>query len=213
MTTGAPARMLGLILLAALAGCAHTGSGGQTKASPYATPSASNRNSLAAQELTQRAAKLLDDDPPKFAEAEKLLCEALTHDIQYGPAHNDLGVVHLQNGKVYEAAHEFEWARKLMPGHPDPRMNLAITLESVGRIDEALAAYDSALEVYPNHLPTIQALTRLQLRRQCADHRTSEFLREIALRGEDDTWRQWAQMQLTLFDPARDAVRNSPTAR
>lgn len=205
MTTSATARTLALMLLAAAAGCAPSGSNGQIASSPYSTPSASNRNSLAAQELTQRAAKLLENDPPKFAEAEKLLCEALTHDIQFGPAHNDLGVVHLQQGKVYEAAQEFEWARKLMPGHPDPRMNLAITLESVGRVDEALAAYDSALEVYPNHLPTIQALARLQMRRDRTDERTDGFLREIALRGENETWRDWAQMHLALTDGQDEA--------
>jgi Flp pilus assembly protein TadD len=123
------------------------------------------------------------------------------------------GTAHLRRGRTYEAANEFEWARKLMPGHPDPRMNLAITLESVGRVDEALAAYDSALEVYPNHLPTIQALAKLQLRRNCTDERTAEFLREIALRGEDATWREWAQMQLSRIDTARDVAPSAPAAR
>lgn len=193
-------RLIAIALLIALAGCSHSGSTSELRASPYATPSAASRNSLAAQELTQRAAKLLEQDPSKLDEAEKLLCEALTHDIQWGPAHNNLGTAHLRQGRTYEAANEFEWARKLMPGHPDPRLNLAITLESVGRVDEALAAYDSALEVYPNHLPTIQGLTRLQLRRARTDERTEGFLREIAIRGEDESWRQWAQMQLTKID-------------
>ncbi len=34
--------------------------------------------------------------------------------------------------KLYEAANEFEWAKKLLPGHPDPRVNLARTLEEAG---------------------------------------------------------------------------------
>lgn len=84
-----------------------------------------------------------------------------------------------------------------MPGHPDPRMNLAVTLERAGRIDEALATYDSALEVYPGHVPTMQALARMQLRQQHTDDRTPRMLREIALAGETPQWRQWAQWQLT----------------
>ena len=110
--------------------------------SPYATPREVNRNSLRAQELTREAAELLDRNPQK---AERLLREALTADLYYGPGHNNLGVMYLKQGQLYEAANEFEWARKLMPGHPDPRMNLALTLERAGRIDEALATYETAL--------------------------------------------------------------------
>ena len=83
-----------------------------------------------------------------------------------------------------------------MPGHPDPRMNLALTRERAGRINEALATYGTALEVYPNHLPTIQALARLQLRHRRPDDRTPGFLQEIALRGGPQ-WQQWARQQMT----------------
>ena len=156
--------------------------------SPYAPPNEADRNSLKAQDLTQKAAAIIDSDPQK---AESLLRKALTADLFHGPAHNDLGVIYLKQSKLYEAANEFEWARKLMPGHPDPRMNLALTLERAGRIDEALATYDTALEVYPDHLPTLEALTRLQLRHGKTDERTPKMLREIALRGETEEWRAW----------------------
>jgi len=45
-----------------------------------------------------------------------------------------------------------------MPGHPDPRMNLALTLERAGRTDEAIQTYKTALEVFPGHVPTEQAV-------------------------------------------------------
>ncbi len=161
--------------------------------SPYGTPRQSDRNPLKAQELTHQAAELVDSDPQK---AQRLLQEALTADLYHGPAHNNLGVIYLKHGQLYEAANEFEWARKLMPGHPDPRMNLALTLERAGRIDEAMDTYATALEVYANHLPTMQALSRLQLRHGRADDRTKAFLEEIALRGETTQWRDWARNQL-----------------
>lgn len=162
--------------------------------SPYATPAESARDPHKAQELTQQAIAALDE--AKVDEAEQLLREALSADLYHGPAHNNLGVVYLKSNRFYEAANEFEWARKLMPGHPDPRMNLALTLEHVGRIEEALATYETALEVYPNHIGTLQALCRCQLRLGQRDGHTQERLREIALRGESDAWRNWAQMQL-----------------
>ena len=158
----------------------------------YTSPSEFQRDPHRAQDLTMQAAEILHDDP---ARAENLLREALAADLHHGPAHNNLGVLWLTQGKYYEAANEFEWARKLMPGHPDPRMNLALTLERAGRTDEALAAYESALEVYPGHLPTLQGMTRLQIRNGRTDDRVEAHLREIALRGESEEWRAWAQRQ------------------
>ena len=84
-----------------------------------------------------------------------------------------------------------------MPGHPDPRMNLALTLERAGRFEEAMAIYSTALEVYPNYLPAIAGLASLQLRHILTDERTHGFLDEIAMRGETQEWRDWARMQLT----------------
>jgi len=155
------------------------------------------RDTQRAQELSSRAAEFIDNDP---AEAESLLRDALAADLWHGPAHNNLGVLYLKQGKLYEAAGEFEWARKLMPGHPDPRLNLALTLEKAGRIDEALCTYDTALEVYPNYLPAIQAIARCQLRYARADNRTDELLHEIRFRANDDVWRRWATEQLLMMD-------------
>jgi tetratricopeptide (TPR) repeat protein len=136
---------------------------------------------------------LVDKDP---AEAERLLREALDADLFNGPAHNNLGALYLRQGRLYEAAGEFEWARKLMPGHPDPRLNLALTLERAGRTEEAIAQYDTALEVFPDHVPTMQALVRLQLRTGRSDDRTPRMLEEVALRGESEQWRGWARVRL-----------------
>ena len=179
-------RTLLISILIVLGGCASTGTG------PYATPSEAARDSLRAQRLTRQAVDLIHRDPER---AETLLREALSADLYHGPAHNNLGIIHLERGELYEAAHEFEWARKLLPGHPDPRLNLAMTLERAGRIDEALATYDAALEVYPGHLPSIQALCRCQLRYRKTDDRTARMLDEIALRGESERWRRWAREQ------------------
>lgn len=159
---------------------------------PYAPMQSAARDTARAEQLNRKAADLLDSDP---TQAEQLLREALTADLYHGPAHNNLGVLYLSQGLLYEAAGEFEWARKLLPGHPDPRLNLALTLERAGRVDEALAAYDAALDVYPGHIQTMQALARLQLRSARPDNRTAALLDEIALRGQSEQWRAWAKEQ------------------
>jgi tetratricopeptide (TPR) repeat protein len=184
-----PAGLAGLVGLAVV-GAIGCSSSGKASASPYATPSESDRSTVRAEALTRKAVALMDGDP---AEAESILREALVADLYHGPAHNNLGVLYLRQGELYEAANEFEWARKVMPGHPDPRFNLAMTLERAGRTDEALAMYDTAIEVYGEHMPSMQAIARLQVKRGDVDARTREFLDEIALRGETERWREWAK--------------------
>jgi Flp pilus assembly protein TadD len=168
------------------AGCA-------THSGPYAPQTEAARDPEKAQALTQRAAAIIDKDPKK---AETLLRDALTADLYHGPAHNDLGIILLRRGDLYGAASEFEWAGRLMPNHPDPRMNLALTLEKAGRVDDALTAYATALEVYSGHIPTLQALTRLQVKSGKTTDKTRTNLEEIAYKGESERWREWARAQL-----------------
>jgi tetratricopeptide (TPR) repeat protein len=175
-------------LVLALVACRSAGSG------PYERPGEGERNTYRAQELNAEAADLLASDA---REAERLFRAALTADIFFGPAHNNLGVLHLKAGLLYEAAEEFEWARKLMPGHPDPRMNLALTLEQAGKTDDAIKTYRTALEVWPGHIGTVQALARLEVSAGRRSPELGGWLDQIALQGETERWRRWASQQRT----------------
>ena len=178
---------LGLALALSLAGC-HTPNDTRTD-DPYRPMSEENRNPVRAMELNEQGADLIQDNP---VSAERVLRDALSEDLYCGPAHNNLGVVFLKQGKLYEAASEFEWARKLMPGHPDPRTNLGMTLERAQHVDEAIAAYKSALEVVTEDVGAMQALARAQVFYDKMDEATGRLLKEIAMRGETEEWRTWA---------------------
>jgi Tfp pilus assembly protein PilF len=167
-----------------LGGCAAPGSG------PYEPRSEAQRNTTRAEALNRDAAELIGSDDEG---AEKLLREALTEDLFFGPAHNNLGVVFLEQGKLYEAAAEFEWARKLMPGHPDPRVNLALCMEQAGRVDDALESYEAALQVWPEYLPAVQGIARATVRARREDPRMARWLEVIAMQGEDEGWVRWAR--------------------
>ena len=180
------------ITLVALAGCSSAPRG------PYNPPGEAARNPVKAEALNQQAADIIEKDPAK---AERLLREALTYDIFHGPAHNNLGTILMAQGRLYDAAAEYEWARKLLPGHPDPRLNLGYTLELAGRTDEAIATYRTALEVYPEHLPSMQALSRLQVKAGKVDVDTPRMLREVAMRGETPEWRSWAILEMAKTEP------------
>ena len=161
--------------------------------SPYLDSGEVSRDPQRARELHAKATRALHNDP---AEAERLLREALAADLYHGPSHNNLGILLLDKGQLYEAANEFEWARKLMPGHPDPRVNLALTLESAGQFDRALGTYTAALEAYENYLPALQGRARLQIAIGETDETTIPALEQIALRG-DEEWRDWARLWQT----------------
>lgn len=171
---------------------AWTGACASAPVGPYSPPTEVERNSTKAERLSREAADLIPDD---LAEAERLLREALTADLFHGPAHNNLGVVFLKQEKLYEAAQEFEWAKKLMPGHPDPRVNLALVMESAGRTEDAVSAYASALQVRSEYMPAMQGMARLMVREGREDARLAALLDEISLRGGSEEWRAWARAE------------------
>jgi Flp pilus assembly protein TadD len=172
------------VVLALAASCAGSKPGG-----PYASQDAARRDTSAAEALNREAAAQLDTDPQA---AEALLREALARDLFFGPAHNNLGVIHLARGELYEAASEFEWARKLLPASADPRINLAITLERAGRVGDAMGAYKFALEVQPGSIAAMQGAAVLAVRAGKDEPQLDAWLREIAMGGENAAWRDWA---------------------
>ncbi len=183
-------RVVATVVLAALASLA--GCRTQNTLGPYQVPSEADRATSVAERLNREAADLIEKDPAK---AESLLRDALTKDLFFGPAHNNLGVVFLHQKKLYEAAHEFEWARKLLPGNPDPRVNLALTLERAGRLEEAFKTYETALEVAPEDLTAIEGLASLAVRTRRDEPRLHGWLEAIALVA-DDPWRSWARLRM-----------------
>lgn len=187
MTESTPIPLLVAALLTLASGCS-----GPKETGPYAGAPAAERRPEEAAHKTLEAAEWMGEDDDR---AETLLREALSADLYHGPAHNNLGVLHLRRDELYEAANEFEWARKLMPGHPDPRLNLGLALERAGRLEGALESYNAALEVYSEHIPTLQAIARLRLLRGERDEVLLGQLDEIALRGETPEWRDWAREQ------------------
>ena len=179
-----------IAVLLGLAACRSNASAG-----PYNPPREAARNPVNAERLNREAADLIVNDP---ARAEVMLREALGHDLFFGPAHNNLGVVYLGAGKLYEAASEFEWAKKLLPDSPDPRVNLALCLERAGRVDAAIESYEAALAVLPDYLPAVQGLACLTLKSGRADERLGRWLDDIAMRCDETRWREWAQLASLL---------------
>ena len=172
------------------------------------TELASKLNAKGLEELKER----------DFAKAEKIFKEALQADMFFGPAHNNLGTAYYEQQKYYLAAWEFDYAQKLMPHKPDPKHNLGMVMEAVGKYDEAIAHYEEALKIAPDDPETIGNLARTLARRDknyggnrdtsrdgTRDKnrdRLRELLHEIILKDTRPDWVTWAKDHLTILGPA-----------
>ena len=173
-----------LICALALSSC------GSQARGPYGTTGEQQRD-IARAEESYRESLAEDDDENR----ERLLRATLGFDLYHGQAHNNLGVLLLQQGRLYDAAEEFEWARKLLPGHPEPRANLALTLERGGKHADAVEAALSAIEVRPGHLGAIKLIAMVSIDEGLVDPLIDEHLDAIATRAPEPEWREWAVEQ------------------
>lgn len=187
---------MGRWLFAGLLGVLVAGCSSEVRG-PYTTGGEATRDIVKAEISYRKAVAAQADNSER---AEQLLRETLTYDLYHGPAHNNLGVLLLGQGKLYEAAEEFAWARKLLPGHPEPRVNLAIAWERGGRYQDALEAAKSALEAVPGNLPAIQAVAVIQVREGLTDATTPTHLDAIIARNPDPKWQEWARRSRLALD-------------
>jgi Flp pilus assembly protein TadD len=134
-----------------------------------------------------------------YAGAETDLKLALGADVMHGPAHNNLGKVYFHQGKLYLAAWEFQYAAKLMPSVPEPRNNLGLVFESVGKLDDAVTSYDEARERGPDNVQVLGNLARARIRRGDRDESVRELLQQLVMRETRPQWTEWARGQLSTI--------------
>ena len=158
------------------------------------------RDTETARRLNAEATELLERG--QLERAEKVLKKALAADIFSGPAHNNLGAVYYRQEKHYLAAWEFQYAAKLMAACAQPRNNLGMVFEAVGRLDDATAWYEQAMEVEPDNIEIVGNLARILVRTDHKDERTRKLLAEIALRDSRPEWSEWARERLALMGQA-----------
>ena len=158
------------------------------------------RNTDAAVEANRRGLELLNEG--KLEAAEDAFTKALTLDVQYGPAHNNLGKVYFRQANWYKAAWEFENARKLMPRHPAPRNNLGLVLERAGELDQAVDSYREAVGLAPDNIQYVANLARALVRRGDRTGETRDYLERILAEDDRTQWLIWARQQLSRFPGA-----------
>ena len=131
-----------------------------------------------------------------LGKAEQLLQEALLADVQYGPAHNNLGLVYLRTQQLYLAAWEFEYAIQTMGYRAEPHNNLGLVYENAEQLDDAVQNYAAAHEIDPDNPEYIGNLARALLRQDDHDPAAQELISQLLLCDTRPDWLAWAREKL-----------------
>jgi tetratricopeptide (TPR) repeat protein len=192
------------LLLVGMAGCAtfndHEGSLIRIE---------SSRNPVKAQRLTLAGVNALENGKRDYA-LEKLLA-AIEADPDYGPAHNNLGLLQFDDGKIYQSVLSFERAMDLMPSDPAVYYNLGLALEKAGRKHQALELYSQAVEIDPTEPHFLGNLVRLRRRLGESGPDVIAQLQDLILIETRPDWRDWASEQLEVtLNPNLDRGPETP---
>lgn len=190
--------VLAFVVIPWLAACQSDGKQSRSDQEGYRTiPAQIGRDTGLARTLTTKAAVTLKEGNAE--EAEQLLRDALTEDVMYGPAHNNLGQLYYQQKRYYEAAWEFQYAIRLMPHQPIPRNNLGLVFEATGQLDEAVEQYGIAVAEEPDNPELLGNLARAHIRNGKRGSEVRDLLQQIVMKDTRPEWRQWAEKQLYLL--------------
>lgn len=191
--------ILCLLLVASLAivtGCSSTPE--EVATARYQTDAPGLKgNTEKARELNAQATELVQAE--QYDVAEELLKDALTADVTFGPAHNNLGRVYYQKKQYYAAAWEFQYAAKLLPHHAEPRNNLGLVFEAVGDYDKAINHYEEALLIEPNNPELIGNLARTKLNHGDRGPEVRQLLNDLMIKDTRPQWADWARNKLRML--------------
>ena len=167
-----------------------------------------NRDQRAAQAKIERAMEFYEQG--NLERAEPLLQEALLADVTSGPAHNALGKLYFDQQKFYLAAWEFEYVINLMPERPEPHNNLGLVMEAVGKLDEAIQSYQTALEIEPDNPDYLGNSVRARLRRGERDLFVRQQLEQLIFIDSRPDWVAWANERLALDEFDTNELNGTP---
>jgi Tfp pilus assembly protein PilF len=120
---------------------------------------------------------------------------ALTEDVEFGPAHNNLGKVFFLREDWYHAAWEFEYACRLLPNQAEPFNNLGLVHERVGELDRAIESYRKAASIAPKQIEYRANLARALVRRGDRTEEVYSLLEQILAEDNRPDWLNWARQQ------------------
>jgi tetratricopeptide (TPR) repeat protein len=107
---------------------------------------------------------------------------ALERDPDDANAHNNLGHLYLNSGRLPDALRHFERAVRLQPEYAHARRNLAIALYRAGQFEPAVVLYKEALELEPDEPEAWFQLGHMHWERRLPTEAIEYYARAVELR-------------------------------
>lgn len=191
-------RWAGTLLLSLLLGATGCQSPADDRGSGYETVAGESLHDTdAARQHNVRGLEALQRNDLDLA--EQAFKQALEADVMFGPAHNNLGKVYFAREHYYKAAWEYQYAIKLMPYHPEPKYNLGLVYETVGKLDEAVNLYNEARGLEPDNPILIGNVARARIKRGDKGSDMRDLLSELIMKDTREDWLAWAREKLALM--------------
>jgi tetratricopeptide (TPR) repeat protein len=105
----------------------------------------------------------------EYDRAERLLSELAREKLEYADVYNMLGVIYHQQGRVTDAEEMFKEALRINPAYTEAALNLAVTLNDLGKYREAKDIYQRAMTASRNAPRSLDPFARGKIANMHAD--------------------------------------------
>ena len=119
-----------------------------------------------------------------YADLETLWRTTLARNPRCFIAHNNLGYILMEQGKVNEAKSHFQKAFEIQPDFAEARYNFGNILLQEGQTDEAISNFQKVLEVQPDYAEAHNNLGNVLLEKGQVDLAISHFLTALRIQPE-----------------------------
>jgi len=99
-------------------------------------------------------------------------------------AHNNLGYVLANLGKMDDAGEHFAEALRIRPGNAEAYFNLGLALAAQGKMDDAIAQYNEALRLWPRYASGHYSLGVALAAKERYDQAVSHFKEALSLQPD-----------------------------
>ena len=136
-------------------------------------------------------------DSGRCQEAIVALEKIITSYPEYGPAHNDLGVLYYNQGNKEKSIIHYEKAVSLNPGNPNSLKNLAdFYYVELKRIDEAIHLYQKVLAINPMDLEALLNLGNIHVELKKFDEARSYYTKALEIDPSNELARKCVEALL-----------------
>jgi len=118
-------------------------------------------------------------------DSQTLWTHALACTERNGVAHNNLGAVLLQEGRIDAAIVQFQAGLENEPDYASGHFNLGNALVKKGRTDDAIAQYETALAIRPRHAAAHYSLGNALLKKGRLDDAIAQYQAALEINPDD----------------------------